>query len=307
MTADWHIKLGQKNVPKQWQINRYKMLFNKIAKLQSKVDLIVIAGDIFDKVPTLEELELFFDFIPLIDTETIIFDGNHEATKRGETFLHHLYDLVYRLNSKVLILKESCNIYHLDFIPYTNIKTFDPSNFISDVLFTHVRGKIEPYVLPEINLDKLNRWKTVLAGDLHSYSNSQRNILYPGSPLSTTFHRSKINNGVIIFDTNDHTHEWIDLKLPQLLRLTVSSEKDIIEANFDFIIYDLKGDIKELSKVDNKLINKKILKTKPTKTLDLYNKSIPEELKEYLSSILKLKDHDIKKVLSEYHAIEKDL
>ena len=29
-TADWHIKLGQKNVPKDWAIARYRRLFKAI-------------------------------------------------------------------------------------------------------------------------------------------------------------------------------------------------------------------------------------------------------------------------------------
>ena len=29
-TADWHIKLGQKNVPIPWACTRYKLFFDKI-------------------------------------------------------------------------------------------------------------------------------------------------------------------------------------------------------------------------------------------------------------------------------------
>ena len=37
-TADWHIKLGQKNVPKDWAINRYRMFFSQLADIEEKVD-----------------------------------------------------------------------------------------------------------------------------------------------------------------------------------------------------------------------------------------------------------------------------
>ena len=34
-SADWHIKVGQKNVPREWQINRYKQLFEKLWALEN--------------------------------------------------------------------------------------------------------------------------------------------------------------------------------------------------------------------------------------------------------------------------------
>ena len=35
-TADWHIKLGQKNVPVDWAINRYHFFFETVAELEEK-------------------------------------------------------------------------------------------------------------------------------------------------------------------------------------------------------------------------------------------------------------------------------
>jgi hypothetical protein len=32
-SADWHIKLGQKNVPADWQKNRFRQLFSSIAEV----------------------------------------------------------------------------------------------------------------------------------------------------------------------------------------------------------------------------------------------------------------------------------
>ena len=47
-TADWHIKLGQKNVPLEWAKNRYQMFFDQILVLEEDVDLHIIGGDLFD-------------------------------------------------------------------------------------------------------------------------------------------------------------------------------------------------------------------------------------------------------------------
>lgn len=305
-TADWHIKLGQKNVPIEWQKNRYKMLFNKIADLQNKVDLVIIGGDIFDKLPTLEELELFFSFVPLMNIETILYDGNHEATKRGHTFLNKLKKVTETINPKVQILDGLATNYAIDFVPYTHIKDLPIPQ--SKVLCTHVRGEIPPHVKPEIDLDLLDKWEVVLAGDLHSYENSQRNILYPGSPLSTSFHRSPITNGVIIFDTETLEHEFVVLHLPQLIRRTVESIEEAKPTDYDHTIYEITGNIIDLANIDTSAvhIDKKIVQKNSEKTLNLENKTISEELIEYLKEVQKLDSNSIKDIVAIYHDFVED-
>jgi DNA repair exonuclease SbcCD nuclease subunit len=302
-TADWHIKLDQKNVPKQWQINRYKDLFAKIEHLARKyeVNQVVVGGDIFDKIPSMEELELFFNFLsyPHDKYLIVLYDGNHEATTKGKTFLHNLAGIIARVHKNAMVLEKPFTIRGIDYIPYTHIKSFNPKDFSSPILCTHVRGEIPPHVLPEIDLKLLENWKVVLAGDLHSYSNSQKNILYPGSPLSTSFHRNKVNNGIIIFDTDTLEHEWIDLKLPQLLRKTISSKEKTIQTDYDHTIFEVIGNINELNNIiiGNNNIDKKIVYKESNKQLDLSNKSIAEELEIYLKEIQKLSDSDITNVL----------
>jgi DNA repair exonuclease len=48
----------------------------------------IIGGDLFDRLPNMEELELYFTFIRRVQIPTIIFDGNHEATKKTKLSLH---------------------------------------------------------------------------------------------------------------------------------------------------------------------------------------------------------------------------
>ena len=64
-------------------------------------------------------------------------------------------------------------------------------------LFTHVRGEIPPHVVPEVDLERFDKFKTVFAGDLHAHENTQRNIVYPGSPMTTSFHRNEVQLQVI--------------------------------------------------------------------------------------------------------------
>ncbi|WP_227495548.1 hypothetical protein, partial [Pseudomonas aeruginosa] len=72
-------------------------------------------------------------------------------------------------------------------VPYSYIKkksTWD--NLPAVPVFTHVRGEIPPHVKPEIDLSWLEKFPFVFAGDLHSHQNTQGNIVYPGSPMTTS-------------------------------------------------------------------------------------------------------------------------
>ena len=297
-SADWHIKIKKKNIPKEWAIDRYRMLFNKLHNITKKeIDLHIIGGDIFDTMPTLEELTLFLEFVANVNIKTIIYDGNHEATKRGESFLILLKDIVNNLNRKVQIIGGIQSIDNIDFIPYTHLKTFNPKDFKNSILCTHVRGNISPHVKEEIDLKKLKRWDIVLAGDLHAHSNSQLNILYPGSPLSTSFHRNTIINGVIIFDTRSKEYDFVPLELPQLLRKTVDTETEMVHTSPNHTIYELVGNTIDVANVENKLLDKKIIEKNSEATLDLANKSIEEELTIYMRDVMKLKNEQIENIM----------
>ena len=106
-SADWHIKLGQKNVPVNWARARYDSFFHQIYLLEDDADLHIIGGDIFDRVPTIEELELYFTFVKGCQIETLIYDGNHEATKKNKTFFTALKEVTHSLNDKVTIIDEA--------------------------------------------------------------------------------------------------------------------------------------------------------------------------------------------------------
>jgi len=304
-SGDWHIKLGQKNVPRDWQKSRYNMLFNKLYELEKECDIHIIAGDLFDKLPNPEEISIYFDFISSCKIPTFIFDGNHEAMKKGETFLKYLAKASNNVNSNVHILDGISEINGIDIIPYTHLKTFNPKDFHNKILCTHVRGNIPPHVIEEIDLTKFDGWDVVLAGDLHSYANSQGNILYPGSPLSITFHRNNIDNGVIIFDTETMQHEFIKLDLPQLIRKTVSSKKEVIPTKYDHTIYEITGNLLELSNIDttSEFIDKKIVNKKNDSVLNLKDITLAEELELYLNTIVCLSKEEIlstMKVFNDY-------
>ena len=303
-SADWHIKLGQKSVPRKWSTNRYELLFKELYKLEKTVDLHVIGGDIFDRIPTLDELSLYFQYIKGISIKTIIYPGNHEALRKTTTFFSNLKDVTRAINPLVTILDDYYKLEDMDFIPYNKLKIFDPKDFSGRTLFTHVRGEIPPHVTPEIDLDQLKRWELVIAGDLHSHSNSQGNIVYPGSPVTTSFHRNPVDTGVLLFDSSTLNWSWLKLKLPQLIRQTVGHPDQMIETHYHHTIYELEGDVSELVKVDkdNKLLDKKLIKRYNDSALILTPEmTLEDELAEYLQFILGLNEKKVKEVLGVFH------
>lgn len=304
-TADIHIKLGQKSVPVAWAKNRYEMLFENLQNIQEACDIFIVGGDTFDRIPTIEELELFFEFVAGCKIPTYIYSGNHEALKKNTTFLSNLKSTVNLLNKKVKIVDTLTTIEGIDFIPYNKLKEWVQDSILleanSNILCTHVRGEILPHVKPEIDLNLLKNWKVVLAGDLHSYENSQLNILYPGSPVTTSFHRNKVDTGVIVLDSETLKHEWIKLELPQLIRKTIQVGDTPIATDYDLTVYEVEGDISELGTlVDSELIDKKILKKESDTALILSQEmSLAEEVAEYAKYILQLNEDVIEEVLDE--------
>lgn len=300
-TADHHIKLGQKNVPKDWQINRFMMLAAELNTIEC--DYHVFGGDLFDvSKPSIEEVGLCYNFLKAIEKPIVMISGNHEMqTKKRDCYIH-IDQMLQDLGVKTF--REFTTYGGIDYIPY-NILHAEWGEASSSYAVTHVRGEIPPHVEPEIRLDKFSAYDKVLAGDLHSFSNSQENILYPGSPISTSFHRRVPtgSNGYIIFDTETGEHSWHELFLPHLIRETVTDLESIIPTDYHHTIYELEGTVDELGKVDasTELLDKKVnIHVAEDATLDLVDKTIKEELALYLEEIKGIKGEAHQRLLKRY-------
>lgn len=301
--ADLHIKLGQKNVPREWQRNRFMLLAEELAKLD--YNTIVIAGDLLDVAkPSIEEVGLLYDFLKVIrDREVILIPGNHEMDTKKLDCYRHIEGMLDDL--EVHVIRDFQTKHGIDFIPY-NILHSNWHSPCSKLAITHVRGEIPPHVEPEIDLGRFNEYDKVFAGDLHSYTNSQGIIYYPGSPFSTSFHRSVSSgsNGYFIIDSSTGDHEWIEFKLPQLVRKTISDAKDMVATDFHHTIYELEGDLETLAKIENsELLDKKITNDiSAPATLNMTG-DITEELAEFLVEIKEIKEEEI----GEYITLFKDI
>lgn len=306
-TADWHLKLGQKNVPREWALRRYEMFFEQIHSLEKECNMHIIGGDLFDRLPNMEELELYFSFIREVTVPTLIYDGNHEATKKNKTFFTQLKQVSRDINPLVKITDIS--YYDSDFgfsvLPYADLHRAESIEKFkqTEPLFTHVRGEIPPHVKPEVDLDRFEDFPIVFAGDLHAHSNSQRNIVYPGSPMTTSFHRTEVSTGYILINPINWNWIWEPFDLPQLIRKTVVDPNEMLPTEYHHTIYELEGDIQDLANVKNsELLDKKVVKRSSEAAL-VMNKdmSIQEELVEYLAYILELEDDKIQNIVGTFN------
>ena len=306
-TADWHLKLGQKNVPREWALNRYKLFFEQIHSLEKQCNMHVIGGDLFDRLPNMEELELYFSFIREVQIPTLIYDGNHEATKKNKTFFTQLKQVSRDINPLVQIVDISYHDSDFGFgvLPYADLhRKGSIEKFIqTEPLFTHVRGEIPPHVKPEVDLDRFEDFPIVFAGDLHAHSNSQKNIVYPGSPMTTSFHRTEVTTGYMLINPKTWKWIWEPFELPQLLRKTVADPNEMISTEYHHTIYELEGDIQDLAGVKNsELLDKKLVKRNSEAALVISkDMSIQEELVEYLAYILELEDEKIQNIVGTFN------
>jgi len=245
--ADEHVLFRRKGVPAEFEKARYSQLFNHLLNLSAYPSCVAVihGGDLFDRSPTIQETALVVRYLNAAVKPTYIIPGNHEQIKKDTTFLSELSNMVSNPLVSIITDYATYNIegMDIDFIPFNRLKNFEKegnSALNSELLVTHVRGEIPPHVKPEVDLSIFDRWRLVLAGDLHSHSNSQRNIIYPGSPLTTSFYRNKPKKGILKVYFTTLSVDFIDLNLPALLKLTVESKDEIIEnTTQDFIAYDI--------------------------------------------------------------------
>lgn len=292
--ADLHIKLGQKDVPMDWQRHRFLTLAKTLsdAYKTNNCDLMIVGGDVFDtNKPTSQEVDLNTEFFTFLKgSNLILYTGNHEMLNKKDSALYNFASTFREICDTFLVVTEPYRSPDFDIVDYTELKrkVWEPAQ--SKLCFTHVRGEIAPHVVPEIDLTKFvdHGYSLVVAGDLHSFQNSQKitdsvSLMYPGSPLSTSFSRSEPKNthGYFIIDTENLSVEWESLDhLPQLITKTVSVGEDMPRGTYHHIMYEIVGNLRELKDVEKTdLVKKKVNTSVSTEAkLQLKDKTVAEEL-----------------------------
>lgn len=315
-TADWHIKLGKRNIPDAWQRKRFLMMVDKLNQLytDNNCDLHIIGGDILDVAkPSTEDLDLYFECIAALKGNIIIYTGNHEMVSKEKSCLANLAAETSRCNPNATIILEPYRSEAFDIIDYAELHNKEWIASKSKICFTHCRGAIPPHVTPEINLERFKEhgYNKVFAGDLHSVSCCQTTpsipLLYPGSPFNTSFSREiPEDHGAFIINTENQLHEWHQLEgLPQLIRKTVDSTDKMVSDPFHRVIYELVGDVVSLGKVKNSELLDKKINTGVTKdaTLKGLDGDISNEVSAYCKEILGLKPEQVGELLNELHNV----
>lgn len=311
-SADWHILLHKKKVPIDWQANRFRMFFDYIHELEKECDIHIIAGDIFDKSPKLDEVTLFQRFANSANIRTIIIPGNHEATKKGKSFLDHFSEKNAITNSNIEIYTKNAIINHkgvtFQLFPYTEMQVDNlPIPELNSILVTHIRGEVLPHITEEYDFEKLRPWKLILLGDLH-FNHQYKNFpaYYPGSPMNISFDRNENREyGVNIIEFNsikDYEVRFLPMKLPKLIRRTVKATeaKNLEKHSFNHVIYEVTGSLDEVAKVEKTDLIDKVIAYKPLEdsVLNLTEvTSLNDELRLYLKHT---KIENIDEVMKEF-------
>ena len=125
--------------------------------------------------------------------------------------------------------------------------------------------------------------------------------------MTTSFHRTEVETGYLLINEKNWSWMWDRFNLPQLLRKTVTSPDEMIPSDYHHTIYELEGDIQDLSKVKNsELLDKKVVKRSTEATLVLDKEmSISEELAEYLEYILELPPEKISSIIGTFNDYSK--
>lgn len=310
-SADWHINLHKKKVPIEWQENRFKLMFEKLHKLEDSCDIHIISGDVFDRKPEPDEICLFLSYINCVSIPTFIIPGNHEATKKGETFLEHFNEDAVITNPNVRLFTKNHRIKEptfpcgIQFWPYGELQIDKLPEYIEgDILVAHIRGEVPPHITAEYDFEKLRKWGLILLGDIHFHHKYQDyGAWYSGSPINTHFDRDENKeygvNIVDLIDSHNYAVKFINLDLPKLIRKTIKIEDEMVPADYDHVVYEVVGSIDELSKIKNSDLLDKKVSYEPTEDskLDLKNLNTYEELKLYLEY---MKVSDIEGTLKEY-------
>lgn len=314
-SADWHINLHKKKIPIEWQENRFKLMFEKLHELEKSCDIHIIAGDVFDRKPEPDEICLFLSYINCVSIPTFIIPGNHEATKKGKTFLEHFNEDAVITNPNVRLFTENKRIqepdwpFAIQFWPYGEMQLEKLPEYISgDVLVAHIRGEVPPHITAEYDFEKLRKWHMILLGDIHfNHRYQDYGAYYSGSPINTHFDRDESKkygvNVLHCIDDKNYSVEFVDLALPKLLRKTIKTNEEMVPDKYHHAVYEVMGSIDELSKIKNsELLDKKVsYEPSEESKLDLKDLTLHEELKLYLEY---LKVADVEGTLKEFNDLK---
>ena len=312
--------------------DEYKKVFENVYKqLESdpREKIIVICGDLYDNKTVINTTTLTFVsmFISRLIKygDLILINGNHDVSMQNEATESTI--------ERMLTLSAEMNLKGIDKIHFLNdnkIYKIKGINFGLTTMFTDEVTRIENKNKDEVYIGlyhgkvigaktdigfKLNKtnsdysihdfkdYDLVLLGDIHKhqYLDKNKRIAYPSSLVQKDYGETIKNHGLIIWDPNNLSSEFIEIKNEYcMLKCRYENKLLNIEEDIDLNDYKyIKGKIEYKSK-DALIINsieKKLKKKYNFKEITMYQEIELTEKKDFKE--VKINDN-IYKILEEY-------
>ncbi|MBC5646950.1 exonuclease SbcCD subunit D [Christensenella tenuis] len=268
-TSDWHLGITLNNMS---LLEEQRCFLKKLYELvdTEKIDVIVIAGDVFDHaVSSADAIALYNEAMTMLCIDqkkrVLICAGNHDGAARlsscnalleraGLYVAGSVRDGVKRINTgdvafhllpyfsidEVRYLHPEEEIKSYDGAMRTVIKGIEPDRERSNVLIAHcfVTGA-QPAESDRsamvgganmVGADAFAGFDYVALGHLHRAQEIGGNIRYSGSPVKFSFAEADIKKSVTVVDTTGFSRQEIVLSMQHDLRVVKGNYSEILDA-----------------------------------------------------------------------------
>lgn len=226
--GDIHINT---KLSEEFETGRLDKLAYRIKKPKDSYDIVVLAGDTFDRaIPSLQDIRLFYKFIINLkgmQKPIYIINGNHDENtfkyipEIGFTYIH----TSTMINDKILL------------VPYTELGMLEAhletNKYLDTLLISHARCSIPPYIAEEFPIALMSdSFRYTVLGDIHSQPKLPfDNVMYTTSPSNVTFSEHvKDAHGYVIYDIPSNVCEFIPIAIPTKTLVTCNTIEEARKA-----------------------------------------------------------------------------
>lgn len=275
VSGDQHISV-KKDIPIEWQLNRFRLLFKSYVDLCKKhsADLI-LTGDLFHAANENKwEKRLFLELINLLEREEIrthIIIGNHENMGAQGSTLDYFQpdfdnlDWVQYHPTISFKKEEGCE---LVFVGHNQLQAWLDSGDTewegTRIIFSHFRPTVNKFIQEEIDVQKfISTSSLCICSDIHlPLTLCDGRLVYTNSPLNTHF-EPKPDCGCLLLtlDSGEVSYKRLVLSLPNLIQITTTASafEDTVDT-VDYYRIEVTGTPEELRSIKTESPNTKLLK-----------------------------------------------
>lgn len=274
ISGDWHIKFSR-DLPAQWQLNRYQLLQEKIISLCKEHDAdLILSGDVLDRSrPVLQDLNILISLFNSLndnDITTYLISGNHEGLAEGDSTFDYLdvmktygihYDHAYEID---LVEEENIRIHMLSHCTLNTSETYEftYAEGAKHILVSHFRPNVNYFIREEIDVESLlEPYNLCIASDIHENFEADK-LIYTNSPLNCSFEKEPKHGCILLtIDQGEVNVERIKLNLPNMVQISCLSKEYPPETDdYNFFRIEVTGSLTELRQIENSSGNIKVVK-----------------------------------------------